>query len=91
MFLNQVRIVSSGAVLLGVYALDRRKQTGSKLTENPETILNLAQISVPENVIEFPKLQNVSGRLNLVECSDSESDFPDCGQENLQNLVRDLP
>ncbi len=86
MFLNQVRFVSSGAGLLGIYALDRRKQTGSK-TENPEPIFCPSQISVPENPVEFPKLQNVSNRLNLVECSNSGTDSND---DNLQDLVRHM-
>jgi hypothetical protein len=84
MFLNQVRFVSSGAGLLGVYALDRRKQTGSK-TENPEPIFCPCQISVSENPVEFPKLQNVSNHLNLVECSNSGTDSND---DSLEDQVR---
>ncbi len=84
MFLNQVRFVSSGAGLLGVYALDRRKQTGF-MTENTEPNFCPSQISVPENPVEFPKLQNVSNRLNLVECSNSETDSND---DSLEDQVR---
>ncbi len=91
MFLNQVRLVSSGAGLLGVYALDRRKQIGSKLNENPDPSFCPSPITVSDNVFEFPKLQNVSDRLNLAECSELVTSSTDCDQENLQNLVKNLP
>jgi hypothetical protein len=78
MSLNQVRVLSAGAGVLAFFALNR----SNPKNENSVFQTKKQILSIQEKV-QFSKLENVSNRLNLVECSNSDE------EESLED--RELP
>ena len=74
MSLNQVRVLSAGAGLLSIYALDRSKSEPKSKSKTEGSVFQTKQVVLDQEKVQFCKLENVSNRLNLVQCSNSNKE-----------------